>query len=736
MKKSRSTIFPSRLLVSFVFLLLTFGRPAISGEILVNLDAAKLPPGKLERWPNAGSLGGDFSFVKNLPVVSAVSGRPCVTFTGKADFLKATFQAPDAIVDGRPFTFSAWVFDPALDTKKVICSWAAFPFDSAEVGIGRGRNAAFYNSPMNKVGFEGGVPASAEWHQLTVTFDGTSVRVYLDGDLNSEKKAGALKVKGGGGVYLGAGWDSRKDAAVLPFAGSLAQVRLCDSALSPVEVWNLAGRFTAFGPGPKSGQTIEELRTTLHWGKGDSAAGSFNLYLGADSSEVEKAGPGSTAFKGNLPASVSSFGPIDLALGRTYFWRVDELDPQGGVRWPGKIWSFSVDAGAARNPFPGDKTGGTKIKEAELRWKPGRYAVSQDVYFSDSERGAGEATAPQLKGLAPDAESCPVPKALEYGKTYFWRIATDNGRLPAAPGDVWSFRVEDEPIPDDITFFLGSDLHYGASVSVARADEATIDLMNALPGTPCPKDFGGFVRTPRGVVLLGDLVDDGNGLDAGEVWASFWRDFGVSGDARLAYPVYEGVGNHDGDPDRPVRLGVKARNRLRAGLTAISPDGLHYSWDWENVHFVHLNLFPGSAGDDIVNAWGERFQGDWKLPQHSLEFLIDDLAKNVGSSGRPVVLFQHYGFDEWSRSWYSESERTAYYEAIKSYNVIGIFWGHSHAPQFIPWNGIPTFCVGSTQKDPAPGEAFVVHITPKEMTIAERTKDAWGLTRKISLKAK
>ncbi|HOT69620.1 MAG TPA: hypothetical protein PLW30_08110, partial [Candidatus Saccharicenans sp.] len=74
-----------------------------------------------------------------------------------------------------------------------------------------------------------------------------------------------------------------------------------------------------------------------------------------------------------------------------------------------------------------------------------------------------------------------------------------------------------------------------------------------------------------------------------------------------------------------------------------------------------------------------------------------------------------------------------FYKAIKNYNVIAIFWGHSHLSQFISWKGINTWCVGSGQQDPEPGQFFVVNINPKEMIVAERKKDGWGLVMKSAI---
>jgi cytolysin (calcineurin-like family phosphatase) len=286
----------------------------------------------------------------------------------------------------------------------------------------------------------------------------------------------------------------------------------------------------------------------------------------------------------------------------------------------------------------------------------------------------------------------------------------------------------------DVTFFLASDLHYGLSVTVAAANEATIEAMNSLPGTAYPEGIGGTVGTPRGVVVLGDLINDGSGPKASGSWGAFARDYGLSGEGRLKFPVYEGAGNHDGGEGEVVRVGIRDRNKLRPGLKSVSPNGINYSWDWERVHFVHLGLFAGSAGDDIVNQWGTNFTGTWRLPGYSLEFLKEDLAKNVGKSGRPIVLFQHYGWDEWGLGWWSEDERRAFQEALEGYHVICVFWGHTHLFQSMNWGTVPTWCVGTGQRDPEPGEFVVVRIRPEEMSVVERKTGghgAWGRWTRI-----
>jgi len=286
----------------------------------------------------------------------------------------------------------------------------------------------------------------------------------------------------------------------------------------------------------------------------------------------------------------------------------------------------------------------------------------------------------------------------------------------------------------EIPFFVTSDTHYGLSPTVAAANEKTIDAMNALPRASFPAAIGGVVGIPLGVAVLGDLTNDAATPGQQFSWRQFTADFGVNGEGRLRFPVYELPGNHDGGENDLVRQGIRERNRTRPGLRNVSANGINYSWDWAAVHFVSLGLFAGSEGDVIVSPWGRHFDGPWRLPGHSLEFLKDDLARNVGRSGRPVILLQHYGWDVWGLGWWSDRERQALSAAIKGYNIIAVFWGHSHVVQRLDVDGIPTFCAGSSQADPLPGSFLVIRIRPKEMAVAERKPDGWGYVARILLK--
>ena len=65
----------------------------------------------------------------------------------------------------------------------------------------------------------------------------------------------------------------------------------------------------------------------------------------------------------------------------------------------------------------------------------------------------------------------------------------------------------------------------------------------------------------------------------------------------------------------------------------VSDNGYHYSWDWDGVHFVNVNLFPGNVWEGEAVAYGRGHD-----PLFARDFLIADLRRNVGTSGRPVVI--------------------------------------------------------------------------------------------------
>jgi hypothetical protein len=277
----------------------------------------------------------------------------------------------------------------------------------------------------------------------------------------------------------------------------------------------------------------------------------------------------------------------------------------------------------------------------------------------------------------------------------------------------------------DVRFLATADPQYENSNNDwdKKAENTTAQMRQRL-------QTGGNIR---GILIAGDLTD----YTRGTQWSQYKRS--IDGISRF---VYDGLGNHDYytpwdwlkkaacDLGRPecinpgqIKAAMTDRKRSTPITNAKNP---HYSWDWQDVHFVQLNLFPSDTTSPQYP------QND---PYGSLSFLKNDLQRYVGNSGRPVVLVQHYGFDDFSigkseqkEEWWTEAQRKAYWDAIAPYNVAAIFTGHLHpTPEgswYIPWNRpvgstagpdmIPTYVAGCTRT----GAFLDVQMTNDQMTVS------------------
>ncbi len=282
---------------------------------------------------------------------------------------------------------------------------------------------------------------------------------------------------------------------------------------------------------------------------------------------------------------------------------------------------------------------------------------------------------------------------------------------------------------DSFTFFVIGDPQINVPRWGTAGTEATIDAMNALPGEPFP--LGGTVDEPRGVLIAGDLVDDVGNPDN---WELYTHLFDPGGYARLRFPVYEVVGNHDlGTELGPgewtyVQRELIQRNSRRPGHLSFGPNRYHYSWDWGSVHFVSLNVFPGTVPRPVYGK-----DAPWNDPKGSLAFLRSDLEEHVGASGRPVILMWHYGLRGWGlEKWWTPEDLDALAGVLRPYDVALILHGHEHRYERYGWEGYDVIMAPSPQIDRTEGEAesrpkgfLVVRVEGDRLETAYHGPDGW-----------
>ena len=313
--------------------------------------------------------------------------------------------------------------------------------------------------------------------------------------------------------------------------------------------------------------------------------------------------------------------------------------------------------------------------------------------------------------------------------------------------------------PIDATFLFSADVHTclisGGVLSPNCAQEGKTDAnllrhvaaLNRIAEFDWPTQIGGVatglagagqkIAKPLGLVIGGDMTDDGGGQvkvpGEGHQLLQFSSRYQEgTGPDRVHFPVYNGLGNHDLDQDgvlphidwyrRELRDYVELNHRPTVfykppvAVANYDIDSDNYSWDWGGLHLVQLQRFGGDTNKGAISG---------------LDWLKQDLA-NSAADGRPIILFQHYGWDSFSLEkwdpakmtfddegsghahWWGDDERAALLAALKGYNVVGLFHGHEHdTPMIYNQDGLDLFKPIATFK----GGFAAVHITNHYMDV-------------------
>jgi len=247
----------------------------------------------------------------------------------------------------------------------------------------------------------------------------------------------------------------------------------------------------AYYPSPEDGEEDVAQSETLFWSAGlwDQQPLGHEVYFGTSFDEVDNADNtlpvGTSAYRGAQNRDVNTYSPTEIpyVLGKTYYWRVDEVNdnfngppaaaPDANNRWRGDVWSFEV-TGFATNPSPEDRATDVSLY-ADLSWSPGTSSESHDIYFgtdfNDVVAGTNSLPVGTSVYKGEQGPNSYDPGILNLSETYYWRIdELRNSGADVIKGKIWSFTVASFMMIDDMeSYETGVNNIYSTWVQTPRA---------------------------------------------------------------------------------------------------------------------------------------------------------------------------------------------------------------------------------------------------------------------------
>jgi hypothetical protein len=181
----------------------------------------------------------------------------------------------------------------------------------------------------------------------------------------------ALQKEGVGGDNVAVAWQT-PDGARDVIAGQFLQTY----ALPPLK---------AAAPSPANGAVDVIQSPTLSWFAGEKAT-QHQVYLGPDADAVANADASTTSvYKGQQAGTTFEAG--DLEWGKTYYWRVDEINTgEPESPWKGSLWSFATANFIAIDDF--ESYTNDSPNRVFQTWIDG-FGFSPDGFFPQGDSGNG-----------------------------------------------------------------------------------------------------------------------------------------------------------------------------------------------------------------------------------------------------------------------------------------------------------------------------------------------------------
>jgi len=277
---------------------------------------------------------------------SGVAGKngDALQFDGNGDYVE--FDDAGLPEGGAPRTMSAWI-KPAGAGVRSVLEWGT----SAS-----GQRCAVLILADQKIKFCGqdadvtsnGYAVNGEWHHVTETYDGATLRIYIDGVLDIEQVVSIDTVLNvgriGANVRLGEF-----------FNGAIDEVGIYDRAINDEEVAeNFAAERGPCAGNPEDEATDVSRDVVLSWLPGEFPCG-YDVYLGTAFEDVNNASRANCLdVLVSQDQNATAYDPVRLEFGQTYYWRIDEIGaPPECTIAKGQTWSFTTEP--VGYPLAGDR---------------------------------------------------------------------------------------------------------------------------------------------------------------------------------------------------------------------------------------------------------------------------------------------------------------------------------------------------------------------------------------------
>ncbi len=178
------------------------------------------------------------------------------------------------------------------------------------------------------------------WHHLAGTYDGSELKLYVDGELQATEAHQGSIATNTFAVSIG----SDNEQTWMWYNGAVDDARIYNRALTAVEVMDVMMGDTSIAGNPKPGygSTVDLIHAfPLTWSSGENAV-QHDVYLGFDKAVVANAGTSTgDIYQGRQDAN-SFYKPLGtVKWDSTYYWRIDQVDSVGTIS-KGRIWNFTI----------------------------------------------------------------------------------------------------------------------------------------------------------------------------------------------------------------------------------------------------------------------------------------------------------------------------------------------------------------------------------------------------------